>query len=91
MHELTQVVIPNIMAKWEALAYCMRYKLGDVEAFREDSWNTKECCNKLLVNWITTNHDPQPKTYQVLLNYIDKVDDLTVASKAIKKKLIQGM
>ena len=91
MHELTQVVIPNIMAKWEALAYCMRYKLSDVEAFRVASWDIKECCNKLFVNWITTNHDPQPKTYQALLNYIDKVDDLAAASQAIKKELIQGM
>ena len=91
MHEITQVVIPKRRGNWKDLAYCMRYKLSDVDAFREDSKDITGCCNKLLVNWITTNHDPKPKTYQALLNYIDKVDNLAATSEAIKKELIQGM
>ena len=91
MHELTQVVIPKIRAKWKDLAYCMRYNHSDVEAFWEDSKDSTGCCNKLFVNWTTTKHDPKPKTYQALLNYIDKVDSLAATSEAIKKELIQGM
>ena len=91
MHELNKIVIPRIMANWDNLAYCMRYEPSDVEGFKANSRDLKECCKKFLLNWITTNHDPKPKTYQALLNYIDEVDDLTAASEAIKKELIQSM
>ena len=91
MHELNKIVIPKIMANWEDLAYCMRYKPSDVKGFKADSQDLKGCCKKFLLNWITTNHDPQPKTYQALMNYINEVDDLAAASEAIKKELIQGI
>ena len=91
MHELNEIVIPKIMANWEDLAYCMRYKPSDVKGFKADSRDLKECCKKFFLNWITTNHDPKSKTYQALLNYIDKVNDLTTVSEAIRKELIQGI
>ena len=91
MHELNEIVMPKIMANWEDLAYCMRYKPTDVKGFKADSRDLKECCKNFFLNWITTNHDPKPKTYQVLLNYIDKVNNLATASEAIRKELIQGI
>ena len=90
MWELIQIVIPKIKAEWEDLAYCMRYKPEDVEAFRKDSRDLEECCKKLLKNWITTNHGPVPKTYQTLLNHVRKVSRLAVVSETIKKELIEG-
>ena len=63
MHELNKIVIPKIMAQWEDLAFCMRYKPKEVESFRADSHDVKQCCKKLLINWITTDHGPKPKLY----------------------------
>jgi len=90
MWELSQFVIPNIKAEWKDLAYCMRYKPESVEAFRKDSKDLKECCERLLTDWLTTSHDPKPKTYKNLLKYIKKIDKLTAASKTIEKDLIKG-
>ena len=90
MYELTEIVAPKIMGKWEQLAYCMRYEPGEVETFKRDSNDPKECCMKLFSNWMTTDHGPTPKTYQTLLNHIEKVNDLAAASEAIKRKLIKG-
>ena len=90
MWELIQIVIPKIRAEWEDLAYCMRYKPGDVEAFRTDSHGPEECCKKLFKNWLTTSHGPVPKTYQTLLNHVRKVDKLAAVSETIKKELIEG-
>ena len=90
MWELTEIVIPNVMAKWERLAYCMRYKHREVEAFRKDSQDLKECCMKLFGDWLETGHGPVPKTYQTLLNCIKKIKDLEAASKEIEMELIEG-
>ena len=91
MWELTKIVIPRISASWKDLAYCMRYSLDDIKSFRKDSQNVKECCEELLSNWITTNHDPKPKTYQTLLKHIKEVVGLTAASETIEEELIEGM
>ena len=90
MWELIEIVIPKIKAKWEDLAFCMRYEPEDVEAFRKDSQDLQECCKKLFKNWLTTSHGPVPKTYQTLLNHIRKVGELAEASKEIEKELIEG-
>ena len=90
MWELIQIVIPKIKAEWRNLAFCMRYKPEDVNAFQKVSQSLEECCQKLFENWLTTSHGPIPKTYQTLLNHIRKVDRLAAASKAIEKELIEG-
>ena len=90
MRELIEIVIPNVMANWERLAYCMRYKYREVEAFRKDSQDLKECCVKLFIDWLETGHGPVPKTYQTLLNCIKKIEDLEAASEEIEMELIEG-
>jgi len=88
--ELRKFVIPRVKAEWENLAYCMRYKPEEVEAFRRDSKDLEESCGRLLTDWLTTSHDPKPKTYKNLLKYIKKIDKLTAVSKQIEKDLIEG-
>ena len=90
MYELIEIVIPKIKSEWVTLAYCMRYESSDVKGFRTDSHDLKECCIKLFDNWINTDHGPKPKTYQTLLNHIEKIKDLVGVSKQIKEELIQG-
>ena len=91
MFELTKIVIPKTKAEWESLAYCMRYTPEKVNGFRKDSQNCDECCRHLFANWISTSHGPKPKTYHTLLKHIKKIDNLTAASEAIQKELIEGM
>ena len=90
MLELSKYFIPKVTSKWEHLAYCMRYKPREVEAFKRDSQDINQCCTNLFSNWLETSHGPIPKTYQTLLNCIMKIKDLTAASEEIKKDLIEG-
>ena len=90
MWELTEFVIPKVKDKWEHLAYRMRYKVGEVQAFKIDSQDVKDCCMKLFSDWITTSHGPMPKSYQTLLHNIKKINDLTTASEEIERDLIKG-
>ena len=90
MFELTKIVIPKIKAHWRDLASAMRYDIEDVDGFEEDGKNTKERCEKLLTNWLKTDHPPKSKTYQTLLKYIKKVDGLVATSKEIEERLLKG-
>ena len=90
MYELFKTVIPKVKAHWQKLAYAMKYDIGEVDAFDKKGRDPKECCEKLFINWLTTGHGPTPKTYETLLKYIKKIDDLTAASEEIEKELIKG-
>ena len=52
-----------------------------------DSQDCGECCKKLLANWISTSHGPNPKTYQTLVAHVKKNNKLIVASEAIAEEL----
>ena len=88
--KLIKIVVPKVMAQWKYLAFCMTYKIEEVNAFRKDSQDVKECCEKLFENWLTTGHNPVPKTYKTLLNHIKEVDTLTAVSVEIEKELLEG-
>ena len=90
MIELTKIFIPKIKTHWRDLAYAMRYDIANTDGFYKDGRNLAECCEKLLINWLETDHGPTPKTYQTLLEHIKQIDDLTAASEEIKEKLIKG-
>ena len=90
MWELTEIVIPKIKTHWEDLAYCMRYSAGEVEAFDREGKDLHECCKKMFINWLSTDHGPKPKTYETLLKHIKKISNLTSAFEAIEKELIEG-
>ena len=90
MWELTKIFIPKIKDHWKELAFCMRYSTREVEIFNKEGKNLHECCEKLFVNWLTTSHGPEPKTYETLLNRIKEIDDLTAESEAIEKELTKG-
>ena len=67
----------------------MRYGIADVDAFNKEK-SLEECCEKLFADWLTTNHGPEPKTYETLLKHIKKIDKLFAASKQIEQDLIKG-
>ena len=91
MWELIKVVIPKVKAKWDSLAFCMRYTPEEVSGFKKDSQDSDECCKNLFTNWISTGHGPYPKTYQTLLEHIKEIEDLKTASEKAEEELIKGI
>ena len=90
MWELIDIVIPKIKAKWQDVAYRMRYEPYEVDAIAIESRDLKECCIKLLTNWLKTSHPPTPKTWQALLEHLKCIDELTAAMEQIEKELISS-
>ena len=90
MYELIKTVIPKVKAYWQKLAYAMKYDIAEVDPFDREGRDVEERCRKMFTNWLTTSHGPTPKTYETLLKYIKKIDNLTAAHEEIKKELIKG-
>ena len=78
------------MSEWRNVAFCMKYKVEEVNAFWRDSKDLQECCTKLFENWVSTDHGPMPKTYKTLLNHIKEVEMLKAVSEEIEEELIKG-
>ena len=89
--KLIKFVIPKVTAEWEDLAFCMTYKLHEVNVFKKGSHgDVQESCKNFLKNWLSTSHGPVPKTYKTLLSHIKQVETLSGVSDKIEEELITG-
>ena len=87
MWDLISIVIPKIKAHWVKVAYSLEYDIQAVKAFEQDHRNSEDCCEGLFENWLRTRHDASPKTWQTLLETIQRVDDLFSVVDDIEKTL----
>ena len=90
MRKLKKLVIPEVKAHWEDLAYSMDYETAEINAIKRDGKDVSEQCTKLFEDWLATNHGCTPKTWQKLLERIKEVPKLYAAEERIKKNLLGG-
>ena len=87
MWDLIKIVIPKIKADWRDCAYSLGYDIPTVIAIEKDCTDSKQCCEKLFIDWLTTEHGVAPKTWCTLLQHIKEVASLFAAADDIKKQL----
>ena len=89
MWDVMNIVIPKVKPHWVKLAYSMLYDISAVQGFERDGRCLEEQCRKLFEDWLTTEHDCIPKTWQTLLHQIKRVDELSLAAEEIKQQLAE--
>ena len=80
MFDLTNIVIPKIMNKWEYIADALYYDLSIVEAIKmREHENPKQCCREFFKDWLMTNNGARagPKVWSTLLDALKKVDEIS--------------
>ena len=89
MDDLKKIVVPEVKAHWEALAYSLKFTISQVEAIERDRdlRDMDDRCTKLFKTWLTTDNGCKPKTWQKLLERIKEVNELYAAAERIKKTL----
>ena len=88
MADLNKIVIPRIKAEWEDVAYALRYKIVTVNAIKaKHNEDPKNCCRELFIDWLSTNHGVDPKTWSTLLDKLKEVDNLSAATQEIINEL----
>ena len=77
MCDLTNIVIPKIMSKWEYVAEAFHYDLAIIEVIKENGHGDikKAVGNSLVKDWLTTDHGAKigPKVWSTLLDTLKKV------------------
>jgi len=87
MDELIFYVIPEICAHWESIAYALKFKIADVDSITDThNKDSNRCCRQLFKEWLSTNKGVSPKTWQVLLKKLEKLD-LKAAVENIRSSL----
>ena len=88
MGDINEIVIPRVEAKWEDVAYALRYKISEVQGIQaKHKDDPKRCCRELFINWLSTDHGVGPKTWSTLLEKLKEVGDLVAATDEIEKEL----
>ena len=87
MWNLIKIVIPKVKAKWEHMAYSMKYNIATVKEIKYCYSDSEECCKTLFQDWLLTDHGAAPKTWSTLLQKIKDVDSLAAAVDDIKRQL----
>ena len=80
MFDLTKIVIPKIMTKWEYVAEALYYDLSIVQAIKiKERGNPIECCREFFKDWLMTNNGARagPKVWSTLLDALSKVDEIS--------------
>ena len=79
MFDLTKIVIPKIMTKWEYVAEALRYDLATIRTIKEKQReDSKQCCREFFIDWLTTNNGAKagPKVWSTLLDTLKEVDEI---------------
>ena len=79
MFDLSKIVIPKIMNRWEYIADALYYDLPVIETIKEKKrGDPKECCRELFRNWLITNNgaDAGPKVWSTLIDRLKQVDEI---------------
>ena len=89
MQKVKKLVIPEVMADWQDLAYSLEYEYAQIKAIKKNNEDVSDRCTMLLQDWLETNHGCTPKTWGKLIEKIQDVDELYAAADRIKKSLLE--
>lgn len=89
MCNLNKIVVSEVAAEWEDIAYALQYEIPTVRLIRSNHKDSRKCCKELFEDWLETNNGAEPKTWQTLLNTLKEIKELHVVTESIIEKLIQ--
>ena len=69
------------------MAYSLHYEIATVQSIKIDSSSSEEACLSLLEDWLTSSRGVSPKTWAILIERIEEVDNLYTAATEIRKEL----
>ena len=80
MFDLTNIVIPKIINKWEYIADALQYDLATIIAIKEKGRGDPNiCCREFFQDWLMTNNGSKsgPKLWSTLFEALKKVDQIS--------------
>ena len=90
MGDLITIVIPNIQAEWEEVAFVLRFKIPEVNTIKQKcKEDPRKCCRELFIEWLQADRGIGPKTWATLLDNLKEIPQLAAVTKEIELKLFK--
>ena len=96
MFDLTKIVIPKIMDKWDFVAEAFHYEIVDIETIKaKGNGDPKKCCREFFKDWLGSNRGAGPKVWSTLLDTlkalieVDEIEAGTVQEITAKVKKLK--
>ena len=68
MHQLNTIVVPNVSADWEEVAYALEYNIQIVRRIKNThNKDLTKCCKELFEDWLITANGNKPKIWKTLV------------------------
>ena len=80
MFDLTKIVIPKVMNKWEYIAEALYYDLVTIDTIKQKAGkDPKECCREFFKDWLMTNNGEKagPKVWSTLLDRLNEINEIS--------------
>ena len=85
MHDLNRIVVPQVSAQWEDIAYALQYDIPTVENISvRCKENPTKCSKELFKNWLATNSGAKPKIWQTLIYKLKEIEELCGVTEIIE-------
>ena len=89
MGELLELVVPQIQAHWEKVAFIVLcYDIPVVEPIQKKHQNdVNMCCLEMFKIWLKGAQGVKPITWSTLIERLKKVEELIGATEVIERRL----
>ena len=88
MKQLLISVVPRIATEWDKVAHYLEFSISTIKIIRRQYRDDpKECCYRLLEEWISTDEGVTPKNWDTLLSTLKQIRELTSICSDIEKDL----
>ena len=81
-HLLTQYkVIPTVEAKWEDMAYALKFEHPTVSAIERNKSDTRGRCIDMFSRWLDGEGEREPRTWGTLLEALEEIGNSELATE----------
>ena len=88
MRDINKIVVPQIQADWEDVAYALDYKISTVRTIKvKYNGDPEKCCKELFTDWLSTDCGAGPKTWSTLVDKLKDVTNLVRVTEEIVDKI----
>ena len=90
MRWMHKVVIPEVSYCWRTIADYLEYPVAKKKEIEErQRGDPRKCCAELMEDWLTSDREVGPKTWDQLVSVLKEVEELSSSSvTTIEQRLL---
>ena len=80
-------VVPLVASKWERVGYGLGFDVEQIDIIKCDHKEVEKRCKELFHRWLRGDTGKHPRTWDVLLETLSEIPELTAAKEKLENEL----